>query len=389
MKIWKRALSVSITGVMLAAAPMTALAASPEFARTSEEWARLRDNKMEYDELEDLIAEYNTTVQTNQLDLNEFRRDYGDTKDDVSDKYRDMANEIYANISYPDYDDPTYGYVVASMLSAEIQAKNMEKQADDNLEDSEIIGWNYKQAEKTLVTVAQSNMVTLEKNQLSLKQAEIARDQAQMSLTSAETRAAIGTATQVDVLNAREALQTAERNVESAKSNIENVRQKLLVMTGWTYDAQPEICQVPAADVSRIQGMDPAADREKALENNYTLLVNKKKLKNAESGTTKESLQKTIADNEQKIGSALVTNYQNVLAAKLAYDQAAAELELARRDLQSMELQFQQGKASQNQLTTQQYDLQNKELAMKTADLNLFQTMETYDWAVKGLASAA
>ena len=389
MKIWKRALSVSITGVMLAAAPMTALAASPEFARTSEEWARLRDNKIEYEELEDLIAEYNTTVQTNQLDLNEFRRDYGDTKDDVSDKYLDIANEIYDNISYPDSDDPTYGYVVASMLSAEIQAKNMEKQSDDNLEDSEIIGWNYKQAEKTLVTVAQSNMVTLEKNQLSLKQAEIARDQAQMSLTSAETRAAIGTATQVDVLNAREALQTAERNVESAKSNIENVRQKLLVMTGWTYDAQPEICQVPAADVSRIQGMDPAADREKALENNYTLLVNKKKLKNAESGTTKESLQKTIADNEQKIGSALVTNYQNVLAAKLAYDQAAAELELARRDLQSMELQFQQGKASQNQLTTQQYDLQNKELAMKTADLNLFQTMETYDWAVKGLASAA
>ena len=153
-----------------------------------------------------------------------------------------------------------------------------------------------------------------------------------------------------DVLNAREALQTAERNVESAKSNIENVRQKLLVMTGWTYDAQPEICQVPAADVSRIQGMDPAADREKALENNYTLLVNKKKLKNAESGTTKESLQKTIADNEQKIGSALVTNYQNVLAAKLAYDQAAAELELARRDLQSMELQFQQGKPARTSL---------------------------------------
>ena len=389
MKIWKRALVRKHHRSDARGGAHDRSGSQPGIRQNFRGGARLRDNKMEYDELEDLIAEYNTTVQTNQLDLNEFRRDYGDTKDDVSDKYRDMANEIYANISYPDSDDPTYDYVVASMLSAEIQAKNMEKQADDNLEDSEIIGWNYKQAEKTLVTVAQSNMVTLEKNQLSLKQAEIARDQAQMSLTSAETRAAIGTATQVDVLNAREALQTAERNVESAKSNIENVRQKLLVMTGWTYDAQPEICQVPAADVSRIQGMDPAADREKALENNYTLLVNKKKLKNAESGTTKESLQKTIADNEQKIGSALVTNYQNVLAAKLAYDQAAAELELARRDLQSMELQFQQGKASQNQLTTQQYDLQNKELAMKTADLNLFQTMETYDWAVKGLASAA
>ena len=140
MKKWKQALSLGITGVMLSAAPMSVLAASPEFARTPEEWDRLRDNIMEYEELEGLIAEYNTTVQTNQLDLNKFRQDYGDTRDDISQKYRDMADEIYSNIQYPDPDDPTYGYVVASMLSAEIQAKNMEKQADNNLEDSFIIG---------------------------------------------------------------------------------------------------------------------------------------------------------------------------------------------------------------------------------------------------------
>ena len=44
-------------------APVTALAASPEFARTTEAWAKLRDNVLEYDELEDLIYEYNPTVQ--------------------------------------------------------------------------------------------------------------------------------------------------------------------------------------------------------------------------------------------------------------------------------------------------------------------------------------
>lgn len=389
MKKWKQALSLGITGVMLSAAPMSVLAASPEFARTPEEWDRLRDNIMEYEELEGLIAEYNTTVQTNQLDLNKFRQDYGDTRDDISQKYRDMADEIYSNIQYPDPDDPTYGYVVASMLSAEIQAKNMEKQADNNLEDSFIIGLNYEQAEKTLVTVAQTNMVTLEKSQLALKQAELAKSQAETELASIETKASIGMATQVDVLNAKEALLTASRNVESARTQIENVRQKLLVMTGWAYDASPEIRQVPSSDVSRIDGMNPVADREKALKDNYALRVNKKKLENAQSQNTKESLRKTIADQEQKIASALVTNYQNVLAAKLAYDQAAADLELARRDMTNVELQFQQGKISQNQLTNQQYTLQGKEMAMKTADLNLFQTMETYDWSVKGLASAS
>ena len=379
MNNWKRGMSIMLAGTMLAACPAAAFGASPEFARTAEEWERLRDNVLEYEELEDLIAEYNTTVQTNQLELNEFKRDYGTTKDDVADKYRDMADEIYGSLSYPDSDDPTYGYVVASVLSAEIQADNLVKQADDNLEDSEIIYLNYKQAEKTLVTVAETNMVNYQKGLLSIQEAEIQTAQARKALASAETNLSVGNGTRLDVLNAQESLMTAERAVESAKTETENVRQKLQVMVGWKYDDTPEIRPVPASDLERIAAMDPQADLEQAKENNYALMVNKKKRANAYSSDTIESLDKTIADNEQKIGSALVTSYQNVLAAKLAYDQAAAELELEQRNLQSLQVRFQQGTASQTQIENQQYTVQLKELALQTADLNLFQTMETYD----------
>ena len=69
--------------------------------------------------------------------------------------------------------------------------------------------------------------------------------------------------------------------------------------------------------------------------------------------------------------------------------QAAAELELEQRNLQSLQVRFQQGTASQTQIENQQYTVQLKELALQTADLNLFQTMETYDWAVNGLASVS
>mgnify|MGYP006065782235 FL=1 len=389
MNNWKRGMSIMLAGTMLAACPAAAFGASPEFARTAEEWERLRDNVLEYEELEDLIAEYNTTVQTNQLELNEFKRDYGTTKDDVADKYRDMADEIYGSLSYPDSDDPTYGYVVASVLSAEIQADNLVKQADDNLEDSEIIYLNYKQAEKTLVTVAETNMVNYQKGLLSIQEAEIQTAQARKALASAETNLSVGNGTRLDVLNAQESLMTAERAVESAKTETENVRQKLQVMVGWKYDDTPEIRPVSASDLERIAAMDPQADLEQAKENNYALMVNKKKRANAYSSDTIESLDKTIADNEQKIGSALVTSYQNVLAAKLAYDQAAAELELEQRNLQRLQVRFQQGTASQTQIENQQYTVQLKELALQTADLNLFQTMETYDWAVNGLASVS
>lgn len=45
-------------------APVTSLAGTPEFGRSAEEWARLRDNVLEYEEIEDLVYEYNTTVST-------------------------------------------------------------------------------------------------------------------------------------------------------------------------------------------------------------------------------------------------------------------------------------------------------------------------------------
>ena len=389
MKRLKQALSLGLAGVMMTAAPVAAFAASPEFSRSAEEWAKLRDNTIEYDELEGLIQEYNATVQTNNLDLAEFKRKYGDTKDDVSSKYRDMADEIYSSINYPESDETTYGMLIGSVAMAEIQAKNMEQQADDNLEDSEIIYLNYKSAEKTLVTVAQTNMISYEKDQIALKQAELAKCQAEIALTTTQTQASLGMSTEVDVLNAQESIQNADRNVESSKAAIENVRQKLQVMLGWKYNDTPEITEVPASDMSRIDAMDPTADKDAALENNYVLKVNKKKLANADAANTKESLQKTIEDNERKIASSLVTSYQNVLTAKLAYDQAAANLELAQRNLNSLQLQFDQGKASRNALENQQIAVENAELALKTADLNLFQTMETYDWNVNGLASTS
>ena len=389
MKNWKRGVCAGMTAVMCASVwsvflykPGTALGASPEFARSEEEWARLRDNVLEYDELEDLIAEYNTTVQTNQLDLNEFKRKYGDTKEDVSNKYREMAEEIYSSIDYPDADDMMYGMMVNSVLMAEIQAKNMLEQADENLEDSEIIYLSYKQAEKTLVTVAQTNMINYEKNQLQLQQAELAVLQAERGVTGAMTRQTNGLATQVEVLNAKESLLTAQRNRESALSSIETVRQKLLVMTGWKYDDQPEIRQVPKSNMERIDRMNPYEDREAAMENNYALKINRKKLANATNQNVIDSINKDIADNEQKIGSSLVTSYQNVLAAKLAYDQAAAELELERRNLRSLEI-------SRTEVESQRDVVKGKEIAIEIADLNLFQLMETYDWAVNGLASVS
>uniref|UniRef100_UPI000B281B22 hypothetical protein n=1 Tax=Clostridium sp. NkU-1 TaxID=1095009 RepID=UPI000B281B22 len=52
MRKWKHICTYCLAAALTVSGPAaTAWAGSPEFARTAEEWARLRDNVMEYDEL--------------------------------------------------------------------------------------------------------------------------------------------------------------------------------------------------------------------------------------------------------------------------------------------------------------------------------------------------
>lgn len=88
-KFWPRVWILA--GVMGMTVPITVLASEPEFARTTEEWERLRDNTLEYGEIGDLIHEYNVTVQNNQYEYTEFIKDYGKTRDEVADSYREYS----------------------------------------------------------------------------------------------------------------------------------------------------------------------------------------------------------------------------------------------------------------------------------------------------------
>ena len=99
----KRALAVC--GVLAASAAvlfqgeLTAFA-SPTFSRTAEEWAVLQDDKLTWDEIPDLIHEYNATVRDNEQAYADDERNLMDAQDireamiDQADDYDNMAMDI-------------------------------------------------------------------------------------------------------------------------------------------------------------------------------------------------------------------------------------------------------------------------------------------------------
>ncbi len=387
MTIIKRAALLGLSGIMLAAVPMTSMAGSPEFARSAEEWARLRDNVLEYEELPGLIREYNATVQKADIDYNEFRREYGTTNDEVASRYRELADEL-RSLDYPDVDDSNYATMMALIINSEMSADQYEQTADDALEDSYTKYMTNCQMEANLVASAQTEMINYYLNQLQLQIAHRTKEMQQDSYQATLNEQSVGMATEVQVLTALESVHNADQTIQTTQSAIDTGRQRLQVMTGWKATDTPEIRGIPAVDMNRIAAMNPEVDKEAALANSYAQLINLRQLENARSEDKKETLQTTISETERSIYATLNAKYQAVLAAKTSYDLAVAQSDLSDQSLQMAERMLGSGDMSPLQYRTQKNSTEISRLSVKVAELNLFQAMESYDWAVNGLAGS-
>ncbi|MFW6680802.1 TolC family protein [Lacrimispora sp. AGF001] len=380
MRKWKQIGAFTLAAVMTFSGPAsTVWAGSPEFSRTAEEWAKLRDNVMEYDELAGLIREYNVTVQKNQLDISDKKKDDKVTRDQYAQYYRDAAFDARSNVSG---DDPV------SDAQAQVAAAQAEEAADKVTEDITVHQLTYDQQEAGLVASAQSSMISYFQQKLELESAKDSLEYMEAQYQAILVKQSAGMATLSDVLAAKEGVQSTQASIEKLTGSIEETRQKLLVMLGWKYSDTPEIRDIPAVDFEHIAAMNPETDKDAALEKNYTFNINKRKLANAVAELTKETLKRTVSSNEQNIKSEIVKNYQAVQQAKASYEQAKGEFELESKNMETAERKQQIGTLSRLDYMKQKNTFNTKDNAMKKAQLTLFQAVQTYDNAVNGLASA-
>ena len=373
--------------VLFAQSPMASFA-EPVFSRSQEEWAKLRDNRLEYGEIEGLLEEYNGTILQNKIDYRSFQKEYGKTNEEVVKTYRDMAKEIEKNLQEPDPQDANYISAAVALASAKAQISSLNKSADNALEDAEIKWITLESAKKTLVQVAQNDMISYYTNLLVVEDANLTKQQAQNALHLAGIKLRAGTGVKSSILSAQEDLLKAEQSITKATDDANNVKKKLMVMCGWSYNGNPEIGSLPDVEFSKIEKMNPANDQGLAFQNNYTLRINLKKLANASEDSQKESLQTAIKTNKQNISTALVVDYQNVLAARDAYHYTKANVDVQNGLLSQMQTKLRLGVASAYEMSAQEISKKQADVALAQAKISLFSAMENYQWDVNGLAKA-
>lgn len=379
--------ALGLAAVMAVAGTFPAVAGSPEFVYTEEKWASLRDNILEYDEIPDLVHEYNPTVLNNQSTYEQNRQgDQSRSSGDIAASYRQSAENLYDQIAALDPDSLTYDSMVVSL---EQQAKALEAQAASAETGNFGQQQQNKQAEATIVAAAKTNMITYHQNLLNLelyqKNLELLKEQ----YGATQRRAEVGMATQMDVLSAKSSIETMEMNILNTEKDIRTAKQNLCLATGWDYNANPEIRSLPQVDLNEIAAIDLEADKESAVTNNYTLSVNRAQYSSTTVPKTKETLEETIANNESQIRSSVTSNYQALIQARSDYEQAQAELELQQKKTDTAALELSIGQLSRLEYKAEEYALENCRTAVQLKEMALLQSLETYKDSVNGLAAVS
>ena len=380
-----------LAGAVLAAGAITAMPfqafaqRSPEFAYSAEKWATLRDNKLEFDEISDLVHEYNPTVVQNEISYKDYLTK---NRDDVAQDYYDKANEIYSNISYPDSDDANYGSGVAAALRNEQQAKSLMEQGDENTDDQATMRLQYDQAEAKLAKQAQGLMITYWTQYYNLDGQKARIEQAKLSYQSEQNRLAAGMSTQSKVLSAKESVSNAEAALVTAESNLASTKESLCLMLGWGYGADVKIAELAEPDQSKIVAIDVNADIQTALENSYAYRLTKKQLTNARTDSVKEKLTETEKNQRETISNSVKSAYDSLLLAQSSYEQAQSALALQEVSMKSADAKLAAGTITKNTYESQKASYTTAQVTAQTQKLSLLQAMVDYDWAVNGLASA-
>ena len=391
MKMKRKA--AALAALVLAFGAFPAYAVSPEFARTEAEWQVLRDNYLGFEEIPDLINEYNAAVQENQA---QYAKDERRTKNarelrtyllDLADDYDVLADDA-GNFDPVDLGALGRGGAMAA-ASYRSTAESLRETADDAVADGEIIGLEYRLMEQQIVLNTQLLFISYYEAADARDTSAGRLDYVRRSYESAVRKKNVGMATETDVLTAQSALLQAEAALPVLEAAVPAAKKKLQTACGWRYESDAEIGPLPQPEI-RIESIDLAADTQKALEQSVKLAIDRKKLKNAEdSGSlpVKEKYEKILADDSDSLRSAVRTAYDGLVSAVGSAENAETSLRLAQAELEAADRAYAGGTISAMELLGKQDALKGAEGSLKAARTAFLKAYYTYAAAAEGVTA--
>lgn len=380
--------AVLVSGVFPAQAAPTGPGAAEERERyDSATLARLQDNRIEYDEIADLVHEYNPDISRAWDTYMSSKEDYAGIVTELESQYRTVKDTADGYISAGQLMGSQLLISTGRQLTRGYQGmiqgmRDTVNQWDTNQRNTSML----RRAERQVTAGTQSAMIGYETIRQNIATLETMVKLYEQQVDMTNRMAALGMATGTDLAGANSSLLAARTQLASLSDQQESVRRTLCMLLGYDPDLQPEICPIPEFDMSRLEGMDLEQDTVKAIGNNQTLIAQR----TSEKGNTNDQIaarSRMIDEGDQKLTIEMQRLYQEVQDKKAAYEAAQTGFAAAELSRNAAERQYQLGLLSQVQYIGTQISYYQKKAEKESANLNLWQAMENYDWGVLGFAT--
>ena len=282
---------------------------------TEQRWQQLMDDRLEYEEIGDLVHTFNPAIVSAWSNLTDNTKLMDKIVDELDAGQRDMERLKSNAKSEGDYG--AYGNYAMQEAILKASSKAFHDSAEKMKRPVTAQNRPLRAAERQVTAGVQQLMIAC--GSLMEQRAIVAESAAMYEklLADANARLAVGMATAADVQSAQTSFLQAQSQLSAIDASASQLKKNLILLCGWNADADPEIGPVPEPDPARINGMDPDADLTKAIAHSQDI-INFRHEDHSLSTYSKNVRHETEETMNQNLLVNLRTQYQKVLSAREA-----------------------------------------------------------------------
>ena len=348
---------------------------------SEEQWARLMDNNLEYDEIDDLVKNFNINISFAREKFNENVDNLGASIDTFKAAKRNMESLENSAKNSGDIANMMLYKAQGRGLEISIQAIGIAKEKLSR----EITSANtpIRRAQAQVSAGVRSMMIgykTMESNEKMLTEM-VKMYEETLSATGQSKNLGLMTAT--DVTKAVSDLSNARANLLSLTAAKDSLYKNLIMMCGWQPDATVVIGEVPAVSEDELNSLNPGEDIKAAIGNNETLINNRHDTSSRSTAAVDAKLYKSAQDEDMLLIN-LNGMYDKIQSDKKALEAAKAGAEAARLTENTLETRKNLGMVAGAQYLGERLGIMQKQAEYDAAVLELRTDYNNYIQAVEG-----